>query len=578
MMETLRYAVFVNGLLAVISIAYYALLRRETFFTANRLVLWLGVAGSLAFPFLDLPDWRPQPIRAVMQQTARAIVPKLLAEPTNSEPGVTITFPNKRTYAAFQAQQKRVVWSWHIYLLALYSIVVLFLLIRLGSQLLSLRKLICQSVYDFYDDFILVRNETVTSPFSFFSWVVLNPDKHTRDELEQILRHERVHVRERHSVDMLLAEMIRIIFWFNPAVYLFRNLLHQTLEFSADRAVLAEGIDAKAYQYNLLSVSLLAQRAPLTTRFSGPALRQRISMINSQPSGLRSWWRYALWIGTMGIVVLACQHETRQPVHGSYDILDGNELPATSPARAMVGDLEAKGTWYRHMALYQNKFSTQLVESEPVILQLKGDKFVLSNDYKYESAVYIDGKVASVDELARLSPEFVSELFVMHQWENLANADKQAKPYQILIETSRQPILFDGKRKQFFTLLQAAAISKYPLGESFSFNMNQLLEATFFHNKNALVERTKNEHLSVYDDYADAVDVEINNLPATLADVKTIHVREVARLYTKERHYLEWFRADSAMPRFKLSIETAPKRAQRDSSYYVFSPFYTGDF
>ncbi|GAB2604928.1 hypothetical protein [Spirosoma areae] len=58
--------------------------------------------------------------------------------------------------------------------------------------------------------------------------------------------------------------------------------------------------------------------------------------------------------------------------------------------------------------------------------------------------------------------------------------------------------------------------------------MNQLLEATFFHNKNALVERTENEHLSIYKDYAKTVDVFINNLPATPADVRTIYVREVA--------------------------------------------------
>ena len=315
-----------------------------------------------------------------------------------------------------------------------------------------------------------------------------------------------------------------------------------------------------------------------TTRFSGPALRQRVSMINSQPSGVQAWWRYALWICSMGIVVLACQHETRQQAHIPNDALYASTLPANSPTRAMVGDLEAKGTWYRHIALYRDRFSTQLVESKPVILQLKGDTFVLPDDYKYESALYINGKEASVNKLASLSPEFVSELFVMHQWENLADADKQAEPYQIFVETSRKPILFDGKRKQFFTLLQAAAISKYPLGESFSFNMNQLLEATFFHDKNALVERTKNEHLSVYDDYTNAVDVEINNLPVTPADVKTIHVREVARLYTKERPYLEWFRTDNPLPRFKLSIQTAPKRAKRDSSYYVFSPFYTGDF
>ena len=61
---------------------------------------------------------------------------------------------------------------------------------------------------------------------------------------------------------------------------------------------------------------------------------------------------------------------------------------------------------------------------------------MLPDDYKYESAIYIDGKEVPIETLAKLSPEFISELFVMHQWENMANVDKQAKPYQIFIETS----------------------------------------------------------------------------------------------------------------------------------------------
>ncbi|GAB3738530.1 M56 family metallopeptidase [Spirosoma lituiforme] len=312
MMETLRYIVFVNGLLAVISVAYYALLRRETFFNANRLALWLGVAGSLLLPLLNLPDWRPQPIRTAMQQTARAIVPKLITEPTDSPSGVTITFPNKRTFEAFQARQKRVVWSWQTHLLALYTAVVLFLLIRFGSQLLSLKKLIHQSVYDPYDDFILVRNETVTSPFSFFHWVVLNPNQHTSDELDQILRHERVHVRDRHSVDMLFAEMICIVFWFNPAIYLFRNLLHQTLEFSADRAVLAEGVEAKAYQYNLLKVSLSAGQSAITNHFSKTQLKLRIAMINQPNSSKAAWLNYPIFF--IAVLTVASAFARSKPV------------------------------------------------------------------------------------------------------------------------------------------------------------------------------------------------------------------------------------------------------------------------
>lgn len=255
-MEILRYAVLVNALLAIVSIAYYVLLRRETFFSANRLALWLGLAGALFLPLLKLPDWRPERVRTVMHRTAQVIVPRVLPNLASNQPEVTITFPDKKTYKLFRHAPAKFTWSWPIGLLLFYISGVFVLIIRFGIQLFSLRRLIRKSTHELYDDFTLVRNENTTSPFSFFNWVVLNPNYHAPDELEQILRHERVHVRDRHSFDMLGAELVCIVFWFNPAAYLFRQLLHQTLEFSADRAVLAEGVDARSYQYNLIKVSL----------------------------------------------------------------------------------------------------------------------------------------------------------------------------------------------------------------------------------------------------------------------------------------------------------------------------------
>lgn len=294
-METLRYVVLTNALLAIMSLAYYVLLRRETFFGVNRLALWIGLAGSLFLPLLELPDWRPQPVRTVMQRTAQVIVPKVLPQTQYVQPDVTITFPDQKAYQAFQHQSEQLVWSWQTNLIVLYVSVVCLLFIRFNIQLLSLRRLVRRSMQETYDDFTLVCTEGVTSPFSFFGWVFINPDQHTPDELEQILRHERVHVRERHSFDMIGVEMVCILFWFNPAAYLFRHLLHQTLEFSADRAVLSEGVDTKVYQYNLLKVSLLTGQSTLTNHFSKYQLKSRISMLNRQESSKVTLLKYPVF-------------------------------------------------------------------------------------------------------------------------------------------------------------------------------------------------------------------------------------------------------------------------------------------
>lgn len=81
-----------------------------------------------------------------------------------------------------------------------------------------------------------------------------------------------------------------------------------------------------------------------TNRFSGPSLRQRVGMINSQPSGPLAWWRYILWLSVMGIVVLACQHGRMENATIPNQTFAPNALAASTPTRAIVVDLEDKGT------------------------------------------------------------------------------------------------------------------------------------------------------------------------------------------------------------------------------------------
>lgn len=314
-----------------------------------------------------------------------------------------------------------------------------------------------------------------------------------------------------------------------------------------------------------------------TNHFSGPTLKQRIGMINSPESSSLTWWRYILWGLLMLVMGFACRHDkdaSRFPLHGfATDGTDTQNL-----TQAIMLSLEDQGIWYRHLALLTNSPNTDIYKSTPVIIQLKNGKLHLADDYLYETALLINGQEAPLKTLETLSPEHISDLVVMHLFKNRATASSRDKPYQLLIQTSSALIPLNPNRRDFFTFLEAAGQSKYPLGETFSFNMNQLLEATFFHNKNALVERTPNEHLRIYEEYANITSVVIDGKAATVDDVKKIHVREVGRLHTHERPYTDWFRPNAPLTRFELFIQTAPERAKRDSSYYVFSPFYSGDF
>lgn len=169
----------------------------------------------------------------------------------------------------------------------------------------------------------------------------------------------------------------------------------------------------------------------------------------------------------------------------------------------------------------------------------------------------------------------VNDLFI---YQRKGYGNQPTERYRILVGTTHKTIAFSPVRKRWEMDMKANAVSGSVTGKSHTFSMNQLMEATFFHNKNAFVERTKTDHLQLFADYKSNIDVYINGLTATPDDVKTVHIRDVDKLYTRERPYEEWAAETNPEKRYILYIETAPKRAKRDSTYYVFSPFYSGDF
>lgn len=578
-MEALRFLVQANLILAVLVLAYALLLRRTTRFGLNRVVLWLIAFEAVCLPFARLPTVQPEPVRAMVNRTTE-VFRKPFRAITPTKPKVFFTLPDGKTYpATFNATAARLP-DWQTMSLWLYGLITFGLLIRLGWRVVRLRTLIESGIWTHYTDFVLVE-VPVEAPFSFGRFVVLNMRKYSNHELDQILRHERVHVNQHHTLDVLLAEGLTIVFWFNPVVYLFRRLVNQNLEYLADRGVLAEGIDARAYQFSLLRVSMGACGPTLSNSFgqSESGIGERIKMMLRPRSGVWAWLRYWVLAGVLAVVVLVLA--VREPLlmdESPIRFPAGkwvNQLPRTPTTELMHETMKQQdwyGLWFYSYKMPMAFWSTN---SESVI-GLANNRLVLLEPHRYETDIYVNGELIKPDELNQIESEFIDVLFILHQGEY--TKDPAPKPWRVLIQTSHNPVVPNQGAKRFLTYLQAATISDHPLGNSHSFSMNDVLEATFFHRKNVMVERTKNEHLKLYDEFTRDTDVFINGIPVPVSDVKTVHVREVARIYTIERAFEKWFGVNKTDKRFAINIETSPKRAKRDSSYYVFSPFYSGDF
>jgi len=125
------------------------------------------------------------------------------------------------------------------------------------------------------------------SPFSFFNLVFIRKEYYVDGKLTPVLTHEKVHIRQFHTLDLLLAEIVTIIQWFNPFAWLLGRSIKSNHEFLADEGVLKEGFLKRDYQTLILNEAMGLQVNNLTNNFNVSLIKNRITMMTKSRSG--SW-------------------------------------------------------------------------------------------------------------------------------------------------------------------------------------------------------------------------------------------------------------------------------------------------
>jgi hypothetical protein len=253
------------GLLAV-WLFYQLVLRRLTFYSWNRWYL-LGYA-ALAF-FLPVVN-----ISGVVEGRHSVTTELLSYIPVIGDPRHT-KIPAPATPGYFFGLS-----SWEL-MLAILALGSAILLTRLLVRWISLSGLRRRStlIGDMGNAVKIYQVEGKIVPFSFGNAIYVNRRQHSEKEWEEIVLHEYVHIRQRHSIDILLAELLCILNWYNPFAWLIRHSIRQNLEFIADNKVLENGHDKKGYQYHLLQV-IGESRYRLANNFNFSSLKKRIIMMN----------------------------------------------------------------------------------------------------------------------------------------------------------------------------------------------------------------------------------------------------------------------------------------------------------
>ena len=308
------YVLHVSLLLAICLAFYKLLLQKETFYRLNRVVLACCLTLSFILPLVPVPaQWsfrtaakpaevieqplvQQQPVIVSPQVnavTAPAVAPPPLvqAAPVNQVHATPAeTTQNQVPQATASAPILPIVLKWLFYLywagVAAFGLNLLLQFIVLLFQAYS-RPHIRDG------KFRIVELTGDKAPCSFGNNIFINPEKYDWDTYSQILLHEKIHIEQRHSFDIIMAEVMLVLQWFNPFAWLYRKEIENNLEFLADDSVLEhKEIERSSYQMSLLKVSAPHLSLGITTNYNQSLLKRRILMMNAKRSNIHTMWKY----------------------------------------------------------------------------------------------------------------------------------------------------------------------------------------------------------------------------------------------------------------------------------------------
>lgn len=290
-----EYALKSSLCLAVIFLFYTLLLQQITYYRLNRYFLLIFSILSFIIPFIN--------VTVFIQARQLKNIPFINYFPVIVNNKMLSNLGNNH-----------ITFNYRQILSAVYIFISSVLFFRLLVQLLSIRKIrskatcILTGVVDIYH-----LSEPVL-PFSFLNNIFINKDNYSEKELQEIIDHEKVHAQQKHTIDVLLTEMICIFNWYNPFAWLIKKAIRENLEFIADDAVIQKGADRKSYQYLLLKVTGDVPSS-IASNLKFTSLKSRIRMMNKSKTGKSHLLKFAFLVPLVTFLLLAFRnkHEIYHP-------------------------------------------------------------------------------------------------------------------------------------------------------------------------------------------------------------------------------------------------------------------------
>lgn len=293
------YILYTALILSACLLFYKLLLQKETFFHLNRFFLLACMILAFILPLLPIPQQlslRKDVVEKQAPFVKTAVDKSPTLEPKAAPVQEVIVEQAKQTFDA------DLLLNWLLYLYW-FGVLLFGLNFIMQACVLLYRAYSLSAIQD--GKFRIVEITGDNAPCSFANNIFINPEKYEWETYNQILLHEKIHIEQKHTIDLLLAEAVIIFQWFNPFAWQWRKALESNLEFLTDSEMLQqETVEKESYQFSLLKVAAPHFPLCLTTNYNQSLIKKRIIMMNSKKSNVNTTWKYFFLLPLL--VLFAC--------------------------------------------------------------------------------------------------------------------------------------------------------------------------------------------------------------------------------------------------------------------------------
>jgi bla regulator protein BlaR1 len=252
-------------------VVYDFVLSKETFFTKNRWYLLMSAIMSFCIPFIQIPSFQK-----VVSNGVRILLPEIVLSPQNM-------IEKTEIYQNFNGG------------LIIFWLGFLFFLVLFSFKVYKLTSLIIKNFIEKKDSYTLIMLPNSKKAFSFFNYIFLGADINELEK-EKIISHELIHCKQKHSLDLLFFESLKILMWFNPLLYIYQKRIATVHEYISD-AIILKSADKKLYMNTLVNQLFDVENISFVNQFyKHSQLKKRIMMITKEKSNKMKQIKYLLLV------------------------------------------------------------------------------------------------------------------------------------------------------------------------------------------------------------------------------------------------------------------------------------------